>query len=150
MDVCLASDWRSSINAKLDALSLQLNDGCSVEVKDARKLYDFKNPEQELFASLISLEGQHCGNGSIEYLVIYRLGYERPATKEAKQVETYSLIALQIVGGRGERSVDFDSLKLNGNVFTLTARAYRNDPMCCPSLPVVLKYKLSFYGLRKL
>jgi len=28
--------------------------------------------------------------------------------------------------------------------------AYNHDAMCCPSVPIVLRYKLSFYGLSEL
>lgn len=146
-DVCLGADWRSEVGGKLNSLAKQLNDGCSSEVKEARKVYQFGKGEDAIYAALISLEGQHCGNANIEYLAVYRTGFTRPKDENDTPPDTYSLAALAIVGGRGERFVDFDSLKYAGEVFTLKAMGYHDDAMCCPSVPLVLRYKLSFYGL---
>jgi len=141
------ADWRAEIGRKLDVLVTQLNDGCSEEVSEARKLYQFGAGEKQLFAALISVEGQHCGNGHIEYLGVYRIGYTRPKDERDHPKETYWLAALAIVGGRGQRMVDFETLKYNNETFTANALAYGEDPMCCPSVPIVLRYRVSFYGL---
>jgi hypothetical protein len=149
-NLCFASTWQDDVNKKLDGLSAQLNDGWSSELKKARKIYRFKDGERELFASLISIEGHHGGNGNVEYLVVYELGDSRPENKNDKLQKKLWLIGYAIVGGRGERFVEFDSLKYDEKVFTLNAMAYENDPMCCPSKPIVIKYELSFYGLKEL
>jgi hypothetical protein len=146
-NVCMAAEWENEVNSKLDGLITQLNDGCSDEVKEARTLNRFKSGEGYLYAALISIEGQHCGNGNIEYLAVYDVGYERVTDEETVSRATYWLVGLAIVGGRGERFVDFKSLKFANRVFSMDAKTYKNDAMCCPSKPVILKYKLSFYGL---
>jgi hypothetical protein len=147
---CFAADWRSSIDAKLTELASQLNDGCSTEVRDARKVYQFGSGENRVFAGLISVEGQHCGNGHIEYLAVYQLGYTEPKDERDVPITTYWLVGFAIIGGRGERMVDFETLKYRTGVFTMNAHAYHSDPMCCPSVPVELRYKLSFYGLTEM
>lgn len=145
-NVCMAAEWQNEVNSKLDVLVTQPNDGCSDEVKEARTLYRFKSGEDYLYAALISIEGQHCGNGSIEYLAVYDVGFER-VTDDKESRATYRLAGLAIIGGRGERFVDFKSLEFANGVFRMNAKTYKNDAMCCPSHPVILKYKLSFYGL---
>ena len=145
-----ATDWRTEIGRKVDSLVNQLNDGCSTEVGNARKLYQFGSDEARIYAALVSIEGYHCGNGNTEYLAVYRTGYTRPKGENDTSADTYWLSALATVGGRGERMVNFDSLKWKDETFTLTAMAYNHDAMCCPSVPVVIRYKLSAFGLSEL
>ncbi len=142
-DVCIASEWKSEVKLKLDGLAEQLNDGCSSEVQDARTLYKFKNGESYLYATLISVEGQHCGNNSIEYLAVYDVGYECMRSDVGESPAHLRLAGFAIVGGRGKRFVDFKSLKFSNGIFSVSAKVYKNDAMCCPSLPMILKYKLS-------
>ncbi len=144
---CIAAEWDSDVNSKLDGLVSQLNDGCSEELRDARMLYRYQRAEGYLYAALISIEGQHCGNGSIEYLAVYDVGFERITDDGDESQATYYLVGLVIVGGRGKRYVDFKSLKFANGVFRMDAKTYKNDAMCCPSYPMRLNYKLSFYGL---
>jgi hypothetical protein len=149
-NLCFAADWRASINQKLDALAVQLSDGCSTEVREARKIHDLKGGDKHLFAALVSIEGQHCGNGNLEYLVVYELGYTRPRNENDTSRDAYGLVAVETIGGRGERVVDFESLKYSEGVFTLSALAYSNDALCCPSIPIVVRYDLTFFGLNQL
>ena len=146
----VGADWRSEIGRKVDDLVTQLNDGCSSEVERARKLYQFGNGDDQIFAALVSIEGYHCGNGNTEYLAVYRTGYMRSKTESQVSAKTLWLSAVATVGGRGERMVDFETLKWRGQTFTLNAMVYNHDAMCCPSVPVVLRYKLSFFGLSEL
>src|SRR5690349_11321468 len=120
-DVCLGSDWQDEVGRRLDNLVSQLNDGCSNEVKEARKLYEFGKGEEWISAALISIEGYHCGNGNVEYLAIYRIGYERPKDENDVPRETYWLSGLATIGQRGQRTVDFDSLKYSKGVFAMNA-----------------------------
>lgn len=146
-NACLAADWQTEVGARLDGLVEQFSDGCSTEVKPARRLYQFGKGDGAIFAALISVEGQYCGNGSMEYLAVYRVGHVRPKEENDKSPPTYWLAGQVIVGRRGERLVDFGSLKFENDVFTMKASGYNHDAMCCPSVPMVLRYNLSVFGL---
>ncbi len=150
-NISFADEWKSVVNGKLDILSTQLNDGWSEEEKDSRKVVPIKNGEQQLYVALLYVSGQHGGNGDVQYLVAYELSDTRPENEDDKNLKpSYRLVGLAIIGGRGERFVDFESMKFENGVFTFNAMAYDNDAMCCPSKPVTSKYKLTFYGFREL
>lgn len=150
-NLCVADDWQLAVNKKLDFLVDQLNDGWSEEEKSKRKLVPIKNGDIQLYAGLLYIGGQHGGNGDAQYLAVYELGDGFQENGDDSHLKpSYSLVGLAIIGGRSERYVNFTSFKFEEGVFKFDAMAYENDAMCCPSKPVKLRYKLTFYGLVEL
>ncbi len=112
-------DWYETTNCQTEPGST-----CrGTEYKEARRFCfgDIDGDGEEDISVLYTLESFCCGNNYQFYLAVF-------LNKGSK----FELAASSKVGGKGERTVEFNTIK-DGKILLNTDEYVYGDPMCCPS-----------------
>jgi hypothetical protein len=149
----LANDSAAQDKA-IAALIDQLRDADASEYRDARKLFPIKLKHQDMVAVLFTLEGFGGGNNYGYYLSLFKPAIKYDKNDTPLAITKYQLLAFAKVGGQAWRGVEFDSLKVEGDLIALQVKDYqRNEKghlievLCCPSVAATAYYKLEQAGL---
>ncbi|MEW6740603.1 MAG: hypothetical protein ACOYU2_05910 [Nitrospirota bacterium] len=93
------------------------------EYKKARRFCsgDIDGDAKDDIAVLYTIEGFCCGNNYHYYLAVF-----------LNRGSRFELVTSAKVGGKGERGVEFDTIR-NGKILLNTEEYLPDDPMCCPT-----------------
>ena len=102
------------------------------EYKDARRFYfgDIDGDGREDIAVLYTIESFCCGNNYYFFLAVF-----------LNKGNKFEFAASTHVGGKGERSVDFNAIK-DRKILLTTEEYLPDDAMCCPSGKGKTTYRL--------
>jgi hypothetical protein len=121
-------DWYEAANCEQEPGST-----CrGIEYREGRSFCfgDINGDGKEDIAVLYTLEGFCCGNNYEYYLAVF-----------LNSASGFELVTSTEVGGKGERTVEFDRIK-DGKIVLNTDEYLDGDPMCCPSGKGATAYSL--------
>lgn len=149
VDAC-DKEFRKELDAKVTQLTKLIKDSYAEEHLPARGIQMLKKGVGDTTVAVVvfTLEGFGKGNNYFQYMAVFNGSME----KSEDGPLDISLIDYMMVGGKGIRGIEFDQIKIkkmkNEILITIPAMEYStNDPMCCPSIKSVARFKLKVIPL---
>lgn len=133
------------LEAEVKLLASSLTDGYAQFYPEYSQYTEYTVSEsvgyEKGIAVLVSMGGWAGGNTNNQYIAAYAVNRPLFASEKNKK---YRLVSFALVGGKGDRF--FTDLKSAPQGVILTGLEYgENDPSCCPSQAVEVRY---FVGRR--
>lgn len=137
----------AGIDAEVAKLAARYSDGISHnDAKDRHVVYGplFDTPRPAAVA-FFTLAGVGLTNVDREYMAIFAPGAGRDLSKvNGPKERPYHLVATLPVGSRWSRTLDWRSAKISrGQIVVRGRRWSKDDPGCCPSLPIEVTFEVS-------
>jgi hypothetical protein len=143
-------EFRNELDAKVTQLTELLKDSYAEEHLPARGIRLLKKTVGDTTVAVVvfTLEGFGRGNNYFQYLAVFNGSVEESEDGPLG----ISLLDYTMVGGKGIRGIEFDQIKVekmkNEILITIPAMEYSpNDPMCCPNIKSVARFKLKVIPL---